>query len=96
MSTTKETGYVAPTGDEVRDLLSRMGLTGSAAGELVGHKDKGRQTRRYTGGGTKMPFAILYTLLSRHSDCKVTPENWREEVFIQPKEADKLKGLRSR
>jgi len=54
-------GWEPPTGDEVRYVLKKAGLTGSAAARLTGIKDS-RTVRRWTGGETPIlfsPWAIL-------------------------------------
>lgn len=48
-------GYVQPTAKEVRGVLSAGGLTGSAAGALVGVD--GRTIRKWTGDERPIPFA---------------------------------------
>ena len=61
-------GYKPPTAEDFRALLKRWNLTGSAAGALVGVN--GRHIRRYTGGHTRVPYAVLFTLsmTSRRGD----------------------------
>ena len=54
-------GWEPPTGDEVRYVLKKAGLTGAAAARLTGIKDS-RTVRRWTGGETPIlfsPWAIL-------------------------------------
>ena len=75
------TTYSPPTPDEARALLKRWGLTGSAAGALLGGVD-GRQIRRWTGGASRLPFAALYTLAARCEGVDLTPERWRTEMKI--------------
>lgn len=70
--------YTPPTGAEARALLRALGLTGAAAGNLVGVDS--RTVRRWTGGERPMPFASLYTILSRQAQLTVTPEHWRDEA----------------
>jgi len=94
MSKDSGLGYVPPTSAEVRDMLERMQLSNEDAGKPVAIS--GRQMRRYTSEGSEkssMPFAILYTLVHRLYGCALTPENWRNELVIQPKDAGGLKGL---
>jgi transcriptional regulator with XRE-family HTH domain len=73
-----EDHYTPPTGAEARALLKALGLTGAAAGNLVGVDS--RTVRRWTGGERAMPFASLYTILSRQARLEVTPKKWREQV----------------
>lgn len=73
-----EEHYTPPTGAEARALLKALGLTGAAAGNLVGVDS--RTVRRWAGGERPMPFASLYTILSRQARLEVTPEHWRREV----------------
>jgi hypothetical protein len=49
--------WVAPTGDEVREVLRRAGLSGSKAMRLLGMKSSsGRSIRRYTGNDAPIPY----------------------------------------
>ncbi len=49
--------WVQPTGEEVREVLRRAGLTGAAAARLLGMKGAtGRGIRRYTGGEAPIPY----------------------------------------
>ena len=72
--------YRAPSSEEVRDLLKRLELTGVQASALVDVKS--RQIRRYTGGDAVMPYAVLYTLLSKTKQVSVSPDNWRSELWL--------------
>ena len=49
-------GWVCPTPDEIRYLVSTLGLTGSQVARLTGVKDS-RQVRRWMGGDAPIPFA---------------------------------------
>ena len=73
-----EDPYIPPTGAEARALLKGLGLTGAAAGNLAGVDS--RTVRRWTGGERPMPFASLYTILSRQARLTVTPERWRDQL----------------
>ena len=73
-----DSAYTPPTGAEARALLKALGLTGAAAGALVGVDS--RTVRRWTGGERPMPFASLYTLCGRQARINVAPEHWREQV----------------
>ena len=53
--------YQAPTTDEIRLALSKSGLTGSAAGELLGVT--GRTVRKWTGGEREIPYSAWRLLL---------------------------------
>ena len=53
--------YRSPTPTELRLLLSRNGLSGSAAGRLLGVNS--RTVRKWTGGTSEMPWAA-WALLS--------------------------------
>lgn len=49
--------WVQPTGDEVREVLRRAGLTGAQAAHLLGMRGAtGRGIRRYTGGDAPIPY----------------------------------------
>ncbi|REE06590.1 hypothetical protein B0G71_8272 [Paraburkholderia sp. BL27I4N3] len=49
--------WAQPTGEEVREVLRRAGLTGTAAARLLGMKGAtGRGIRRYTGGEAPIPY----------------------------------------
>ena len=53
--------YQDPTGDEVREALRRAGLTGAAAGELLGVS--GRTIRKWIGEERKIPYSAWRLLL---------------------------------
>lgn len=73
--------YTPPTPEEVRSILSALGLTGAEAAKLIG-LSSGRQIRKYTGGQEPkhMSFANLYTLLHRSACLAITPAGWRLEA----------------
>jgi hypothetical protein len=48
-------GYVQATPNQVREVLRLSGLTGSAAGVLVGVNS--RTVRKWSGGETAIPYA---------------------------------------
>lgn len=48
-------GWIAPTGDEIREVMKLAGLTGSAFGSLVGVNS--RTVRKWTGEEREIPFA---------------------------------------
>jgi len=48
-------GYQEPTQDEIREAVRRAGLTGAAAGKVLGVT--GRTIRRWVGGEREMPYA---------------------------------------
>jgi len=73
--------YQAPTGEEVRDLLRRWSLTGSAAGALLDVDS--RTVRKWTGGERRMPFPALYTLAHRAAGVELHPQSWREQLAEQ-------------
>lgn len=77
--------YRPPTADEFRLLLSRWELTGAAAGDLVGVK--GRQIRRYTGGDTTVPYAVLFTLAMKMEGVSVSTDRWRYELGVDSAQA---------
>lgn len=62
--------YTPPTSDEIRALLKKRGLTGSAAAKLCGVNP--RTVRRWTGGDISMPYAVWRLLLDER---KPIPEN---------------------
>lgn len=72
--------YRPPSGSEFRSLLARWELTGGAAGDLVGVK--GRQIRRYTGGDTPVPYAVLFTLAMKMEGVSVSIDRWRVELGV--------------
>lgn len=78
---TAPAAYDPPTPEEVRAILTALGLTGAEAAALVGLSD-GRQIRKYTGGSDprRMAFATLYTLLHRGRFIAISPDRWREQV----------------
>jgi hypothetical protein len=54
--------WTPPAPDDIRKILTAGGLSGSAAGALVGVD--GRTIRKWTGGDRAMPYAALVVLLS--------------------------------
>ncbi len=74
--------YEPPSPDEVRALLKRYKLTGSAAGEIIGVTS--RQVRRWTGGASRMPFAALYTMIGELEGWTITQTGWRAEIYPAP------------
>lgn len=54
-------GYEPPTIEEIRAALSHGGLTGAAAGRVVGVT--GRTIRKWTGGEREIPYAAWRLLL---------------------------------
>ena len=73
--------YEPPTPEEFRELLARWELTGAAAGALVGVN--GRQVRRYTGGQTAVPYALLFTLAMKKERVAISAGGWRAELRAQ-------------
>ena len=54
-------GYIEPTPDEIREAVRRSGLSGSAAGQLLGVN--GRTIRKWIGGERDMPYSAWRLLL---------------------------------
>lgn len=77
-----KTAYRPPTGPELRSLLRRWELTGSAAGALV--NVDGRTVRRWTGNERHMPFAALYTLAHQTEGVSIAADGWRTDLDIGP------------
>ncbi|MGY6259087.1 XRE family transcriptional regulator [Paraburkholderia caledonica] len=52
-------GWQQPTGVEVREVISRTGLTGRGVADLVGLSEKGggRQVRRWISEESHIPYA---------------------------------------
>lgn len=70
-------GYETPSADEVRELLRRASLTGSAAAKIAGVS--GRSVRKWTGGETKIQYApwrllLLYAGLAREDEHLMAAE----------------------
>ena len=70
--------YTPPTPAEFRSLLARWSLTGAAAATQAGVVM--RQIRRYTGGQTPVPYAVLYTLVSKQQGIMISVDGWRGEL----------------
>lgn len=49
-------GWEAPTGDEIRQVLKKAGLSGVQAAKLTGVKE-GRTVRRWTGEESEIPYS---------------------------------------
>lgn len=56
-----DSGYVAPTPDEIREALRRGNFTGAAAGKLLGVT--GRTIRKWVGGEREIPYSAWRLLL---------------------------------
>lgn len=70
--------YVAPEAIELRGMLLKWQLTGAAAGMMVGCGS--RQIRRYTGGNSEMPYAVLFTLAAKCTGIMIEQGRWREQL----------------
>lgn len=57
----RDPGYQAPTPDEIREAIKRGGLTGAAAGELLGVT--GRTIRKWIGNERPIPYSAWRLLL---------------------------------
>ncbi len=53
-------GWPGCTADAFRALVKESGLTGSEVARLLGFD--ARQTRRYTGGDSEVPYSVWYAL----------------------------------
>jgi len=71
--------YTPPTPDEFRALLARWSLTGAAAGAALACTE--RQIRRYAGGQTPVPFAVLYVLAAEYESARISTGDWRKHLF---------------
>jgi hypothetical protein len=75
-------GYVPPTKEEFSELLERLGLSTAQGSELLGLNDGGRAIRKYKDGTHKVHYSVLYTIVSRATGQRITPNNWRGEIWI--------------
>ena len=52
-------GWSQPTGEEIREVLRRAGLSGSQTADVLGlGSGGGRTVRRWTGEATPIPYAV--------------------------------------
>lgn len=65
-------GWIHPTPEEIRGLISTLGLTGSQVARLTGVKDS-RQVRRWLGGDAQISFAAWALLVESAGYGKI----WR-------------------
>jgi len=81
-------GYLHPSPEAVRSLLTRLGLTQAAAARLLCIDE--RTVRRYVSGQTIMHFPVLYTLIGRGAGIGVRPDSWRSEfpLHTSPRRPD--------
>lgn len=86
--------YEPPSAAEFRTLLRRWRLTGAEAAALVALRD--RQIRRYTGGDTPVPYAVLYTLASKCEGVELDVGAWRAQLRLKAVELECVETHKTR
>lgn len=75
--------WVAPTKDEVKEVLKMAGFTGGQAGTFLGLQGKGRTVRRWSGGYATIPYAA-WALLCEAAGLGCIWKIKTESGLIQP------------
>lgn len=71
--------YDPPSPDEFRELLQDLELSRGQAGKLA--DVTGNRVGKWCGtsGGT-VPFSVLFTIVARQRNIRLTPHLWRDEL----------------
>mgnify|MGYP000454027810 CR=1 FL=1 len=69
--------YVPPSPEELRLLLQDLGLSRSQAGKLA--DVTGNKVGKWCSGGA-IPYSVLFTIVTKSLDIKVSATGWRDEL----------------
>jgi hypothetical protein len=71
--------YDPPSPDEFRQLLQTLALSRGQAGKLADVTGN-RVGKWCSAGGGTVPFSVLFTIVSRHLNIRISPLLWRDEL----------------